>query len=212
VTVVQAAGRVAALSVAAVVAATLPATIVVDTAQATSPAKHTLEFRPVLAALPVAGARTPTADETAAIASCDPGRLQALSGVPLTPRTALTGDACAVLSFAPHDGEGALYVGPARLTATDVASARSTFQSGQGYSIVMSLTKAGKKKFNGMAHDLFARESPGNEVAVVTDGRVVSNPAFQTDEFSGPVQISGNFTGKQARNLAATINRARRGT
>jgi preprotein translocase subunit SecD len=192
VTIVQTVRRVAVL----VVAATLASSILVGAAQASSAAKPALEFRPVLAALPAADARTPTADESAAIASCDPGRVQALSGVPLTPRAALTRDACAVLTFAPHAGKGALLVGSAKLTATDVASAKSTFQSGAGYVINLRLTKSGLKTFNQMASEQFDKPAPGDEVAMVVDGRVLSNPAFQTASFFGPVQISGSFTGK----------------
>jgi preprotein translocase subunit SecD len=206
VTIVRALRRVTLL----VVAAGLAATSAVGIAEATSPARHALEFRSVLAAVAAADARTATADESAAISSCDPGRVQAITDVPLTPRAALTGTACAVLPFAPGQGKGALFLGPARLTAAEIASAKSTFQSGQGYAVNLRLTRSGLKKFNRLAADLFSKMPPGNEVGMVVDGQVFSNPAFQTNHFSGVVQISGSFTGKEAEQLAATINRARR--
>ena len=69
---------------------------------------------------------------------------------------------------------------------------------------------AWQAKFNAMAAALFGRPAPRNEVAVVVDGVVYSAPAFQAMSFSGAVQLTGNFTTRQATSLASTINASRR--
>jgi preprotein translocase subunit SecD len=205
-------GRVA-LAVVAVLATVVPAgSAGAAAASAGTLPADTLQFRPVLAA--ITGATTtnpPTADEAAAIASCDPKRVAALTEVPAANATSSRPHACEVRRFAAGEATGALYLGPARLTAADVRSARSTYQSGSGYEIVVFVTKAGKRKFNAMARDLFPQESPRNQVALVVGGLVYANPAFQTSSFSGPISISGNYTQQEAKRLARTINRARRG-
>jgi hypothetical protein len=62
------------------------------------------------------------------------------------------------------------------------------------------LTKAG-----------FGKQTPQDQVAIVVNGRVISNPAFQSVSFSGPIQITGNFTSAEAAKLAKSIDRAARG-
>jgi len=172
---------------------------------------HTLELRPVLAEVPgPLVSRAPTAGEAAAIASCDPTRVQALTPVPVTSRASITAAACAVLPFAPRQGRGALYVGPSRLTARDVKSARAAFAQGQGNTVIFDLTRKGLTKFNRLARDSYAQAAPRNEVAITVDGAVVSNPVFESASFEGPVQISGNFSKKDAKAVAGKINQARR--
>jgi hypothetical protein len=61
-----------------------------------------------------------------------------------------------------------------------------------------------------MAGDLYDQLPPGDEVAMAVDGKVVSSPRFDGPDFSGPVEISGNFTSKQAAALARKIDQARR--
>jgi preprotein translocase subunit SecD len=69
----------------------------------------------------------------------------------------------------------------------------------------MDLTGSGAQKFNALAAKSFGQPSPTDEVAIVLDGVVQSAPAFQASSFSGPVQISGNFTQSEATDLAKLI-------
>jgi preprotein translocase subunit SecD len=194
-----------------------------------------LRFRPVLATLPPESAKpksststttttpgsstsapattTPTttapandAAAKAAVASCDVNQLATLTTIPTTSVGDDKRDACVVLPFRKGQGSGRLYLGPTKLTGKDVDSASSTFQSGQGYVVNMSLKDAGLTKFNALAADSFNKTAPQNEVAIALDGEVYSNPAFQTSNFSGPVQISGNFTSSEVSDLAKLIN------
>ena len=94
---------------------------------------------------------------------------------------------------------------PAGLSGADVSGATSTFVSGQGYAVEMTLKSSGETKFNALAAASFKQQAPRNEVAIVLDGVVQSNPAFQASSFT-TVQITGNFTQGQASDLATIIN------
>jgi preprotein translocase subunit SecD len=167
-------------------------------------------FRPVLAALPPlprTSAKTtvaPGAD--AAVASCDVNRIAALPWVPTTSRVHENQDGCAVLSFSRGQGVGRLYLGPTQLTGRDIDSASPRFASRQGYVIDMDLTRSGLRKFNELASTSFGKTPAQDEVAIVVDGKVQSNPAFQDATFSGSVEISGKFSQSEALNLAKLIN------
>ena len=144
----------------------------------------------------------------AAIASCDVSQLQTLPSIPTTQLADDKRDACVVLPLRPGSGGGGgrLYLGPTKLTGKDVDSASSTFVSGTGYTVDMNLKDAGLTQFNALAKSSFGQPSPTDQVAIVLDGQVYSNPAFQSASFSGPVQITGNFTQTQASDLAKLIN------
>jgi len=97
-------------------------------------------------------------------------------------------------------------LGPTVMTGNDVDSAKKNFQSGVGNVVEMTLKDQGLTKFNALAAKSFGQTSPTNEVAIVLDSIVQSNPAFQSANFSGPVQISGNFSTSEAEDLAKLIN------
>ncbi|NLV42160.1 MAG: protein translocase subunit SecD [Candidatus Hydrogenedentes bacterium] len=62
--------------------------------------------------------------------------------------------------------------------------------------------------FNGAASELFAEateQNIGNPMAIVLDGVVVSAPTIR-DRIVGRGQISGNFEGEEARDLAIALN------
>jgi preprotein translocase subunit SecD len=144
----------------------------------------------------------------AAIASCDVQQLATLPSIPTTQLADDKRDACVVLPLRPGGGGGGgrLYLGPTKLTGKDVDSATSTFVSGKGYAVEMTLKDAGLTKFNDLAKTSFGKQAPEDEVAIVLDGQVYSNPGFQSPSFSGPVEISGSFTQTEASDLAKLIN------
>ncbi|HWW44876.1 MAG TPA: protein translocase subunit SecD [Acidimicrobiia bacterium] len=193
-----------------------------------------LRFRPVLANIPALPATKPGTTTTTlpkateqsvrtAIASCDAqGVSSLLSSNTVLPTTALENDNakdCVILPvrnsnqrllLAPVTAKASTGV-PAGLNGSDVSSATSTFQSGQGYAVEVTLKSEGLAKFNALAAASYDASSPGSntprdEVAIVLDGVVYSNPAFQTSTFNGPVQITGSFSQGQASDLATVIN------
>jgi preprotein translocase subunit SecD len=188
-----------------------------------------LRFRPVLATVPATAALAPrgtTSTTTAAtrqtaeraVAACDATQISTLvsagAEVPTTPLANDARGACVVLPV--RNSKTRLLLGPvtakpglgvpAGLTGGDVASASSSFAQGQGYAVNMTLKSSGLKKFNDLAAASFPQSAPRNEVAIALDALVYSAPAFQASSFSGPVQITGNFTPSQASDLAKVIN------
>ena len=71
--------------------------------------------------------------------------------------------------------------------------------------MLFSFNDVASARFNGLAAELFPKQSPQNSVAIVLDGVVQTAPAFQTSSFTGAVQISGNFTRAEAEALAAAL-------
>lgn len=168
--------------------------------------------------VPTSEAGTPTTTTTlppdeaarrAVVASCNPDAVLALDRVPTTSRADDRRGDCVVLPLRATDGDkapGRLYLGPTELTGKDVDKARREFRQGEGYTVTMTLTGDGLDTFNALAARSFPQPPPRNEVAIVLDGVVQSNPAFRSPSFDGPVQISGNFSATEASDLAKLIN------
>jgi preprotein translocase subunit SecD len=192
-----------------------------------------LRFRPVLASVPVAAkassptttkptgttnptnTTTPSATTTtvpaddaaarAAVASCDTAAISTLTEIPTTRPADDRRKDCVVLEI--RNTKGArLLLGPTVMTGNDVDNAKSSFVSGRGSVVDMTLKDKGLSKFNALAGQSYGKTPPQNEVAIVLDSIVQSNPAFQSATFSGPVEISGSFTTDEASNLAKLIN------
>jgi hypothetical protein len=207
-------GRVVTVMLAVLVASPIA---VADASSRARPSHHLL-FLPVLATIRSPnGPSTPAIDQ--AVAACDVGQVTSLDGagtpLPSTPPVRIAAATCAVLHVtldrlfvAPLAGSSALGIPPG-LSGHDVRRVSTSFAQGQGWAVNLTLTTAGLAKFNALAAERFPNASPRNEVAMVVDGLVYSSPAFQAPSFSGPVQITGNFTPKQVSQLAATIRSAR---
>jgi preprotein translocase subunit SecD len=101
-----------------------------------------------------------------------------------------------------------LYLVAAKLTAADVKRAGSFSFPGSDYVVNFTLKRGGLRKLNTMARSQFGLSAPQDTVAIVVDGVVESNPAFQSPSVTGPIQITGNFTPTQAAKLARALNRA----
>ena len=90
---------------------------------------------------------------------------------------------------------------PARLVGTDVKGATATIpqtQTGAGeWTVDVSFTGSGQKKFTQLTKDTVNAQSPTNQVAIVLDGIVQSAPVTQS-VIPGDASISGSFTHKKA--------------
>ncbi len=140
-------------------------------------AKATFEIRPVLAILPPGTARP--------FFNLPPGGEVLSSRSSLGPRYA---------------------VGPAAVTGTSLRSAKAQYVPEEGWVIDLTLDQQGIEQFNALAAQLFPKQPPGNSVALVVDGVVQSAPAMRTPRFeSGSIQVSGGFTERQAKTLAASL-------
>lgn len=163
-----------------------------------------LRFRPVLALLPPLAKTTPT---TKATSSSSPSTTTTTQ-VPNTPLAGDKANATVVLPSRDSGNRKVRYqLGPAAFTGKGVSGAKAEFIGGQnGWVVVLSLKDAGEKAFNQLAQISFPKAPPQNAVAIVLDGVVQSAPAFQTSNFSGDVQITGNFSETDAKDLATVLN------
>jgi preprotein translocase subunit SecD len=192
-----------------------------------------LRFRPVLANLPPVAKKSSTTTTTkpsgittpgettappttttttapaddsaarAAVASCDSTAISALTEIPTTRRSDDKRSKCVALPI--RNSKARLLLGPTVMTGKDVDTAKKSFQSGVGNTVDMTLTSDGLTKFNKLASTSYGQTSPQNEVAIVLDSVVQSNPAFQSANFTGDVQITGSFSSDDADNLAKLI-------
>jgi preprotein translocase subunit SecD len=192
-----------------------------------------LRFRPVLANLPPEGTTTSTTTTTgapgatttapattttlpkkeqdaaanAAIQSCDTSLIGQLTTIPTTSRADDLADKCIVAKD--RFTKNRYLLGPTAMTGKGVSSAKSQFDQGNGYVVVMNLNGSGQSKFNALAAKSYGQPSPTDQVAIVLDGIVQSNPAFQTSTFGNSVQITGGsngFSQSEAADLAKLIN------
>ncbi|MDQ3944756.1 MAG: protein translocase subunit SecD [Actinomycetota bacterium] len=141
-------------------------------------------------------ATTPTTAPPAAPPEAPPGAC--------VPRKSAVDDptAIVVLPFRETDEErkGTLEcLGPAEMTGEAVKSAKARFESGWG--VTAKFTEKGAEQFNALAAKYFQRQ-----VAIVLDGVVISDPTIQAQRFErGEAEITGNFSEKDARDLALTL-------
>ena len=97
------------------------------------------------------------------------------------------------------DGSQFVYVlSAAQLTGEVVSDANATFQG--GWVVLVDFNNAGADAFDAMAAANF-----GQQVAIVLDGVVASAPRINAEEFDGQAVISGNFTEREAKDLALVL-------
>jgi preprotein translocase subunit SecD len=130
--------------------------------------------------------------------------------------TAVLPDACstegpksatpsATPSYCGKDGHG-YQLGPVELDRTNVAEAAAV-RDGQtiAWLVRLTLDGEGKVKFAMLTSDLAGKPPGENRLAIVVDGRVVSAPEVPNAVTGGEVDISGNFTESQARQMVTEI-------
>lgn len=172
------------------------------------------------AGAPTTTTTTPPATEAVkvAIASCDLSQLGSLTEIPTTSRADDKRGACVVLpvksdkakpdrrllgpTYAAKLSDGTDFV----LTGEAVDTAKSRYAASEGYAVSVSFNDRGAEAFDALAAESFPKTPPENQVAIVLDGIVVSDPAFQAPSFSGDVQITGSFTQTEADDLATVIS------
>jgi preprotein translocase subunit SecD len=93
-------------------------------------------------------------------------------------------------------------LGPSEVNGRALSGARAIVDpTTGGWGVEFSLTPGGTKDWNDMA----ARIGQGGQVAIDLDGEVKSAPALQTTNFPGKGQITGNFTQREAKDLALVL-------
>ena len=101
------------------------------------------------------------------------------------------------------------YAGPAGATGQVFKNDASAQINNGSWVVVVGLKggSEGEGKWNALANECFTKAStcPTGQIAIVLDGTVISAPVVQTNNFSGSVQISGDFTEGEARDLAKIL-------
>jgi hypothetical protein len=156
--------------------------------------KAKLEFREVLAQLPYAGADLPVQTGPGTTATCENGKA-------VTPAAKVTPEAHVTLPDRPdkHGKHFACYVlGPVLFDGSGIATAQPTLDPAQGWLLLVhfgnedSLTKVARPEVN-------------KQVAILLNDVVVSAPTIQPGIVGRDVQITGNFTEAEAKDLAASL-------
>jgi outer membrane murein-binding lipoprotein Lpp len=167
---------------------------------------HILRLRPELATVPPERGRVPRRDQptaAAAVASCDPARLDAVARIATTARAADAADACVVL---PVDGAARrVFLGAAQLTGSGITDVHAK-RKPRGDEIVLRLTTRGA-------------EVPPVQWRVDLDGRVVGTvvrsgtgglaPAADQPPASRLTITGPKIDGDRARTIADAIDQAR---
>lgn len=102
--------------------------------------------------------------------------------------------------------DGTTYaVAPAAITG-GVTTAKAMYQpGGSGYVVNLRFDRESQRKFDALARRSIDRPPPQNSVALVIDDVVQSAPSFQATAFPDGVQISSDFTKREAEALAAAL-------
>jgi preprotein translocase subunit SecD len=110
----------------------------------------------------------------------------------------------------PESGNGLRYaLGPAALSGSIVRRARAEDLGGTGRSWIVDirLTPSAARQYEALGRRLADREAPQNAVAVLVDGVMESQTAFDPSSADfDAIQIAGTLTGRQARELAASLD------
>jgi preprotein translocase subunit SecD len=169
-----------------------------------------LLFRPVLQQLPPEGATpsttttVPSSTTTIASDSATTSTTLPLDVAKTTPPEQDDEKAQVILPEKDKNGRvSARYLlGPAEVKGQALSSARASVDPNNGtWTVEFNLTGDGTKQWNDMA----AKVGSGGQIAIDLDGAVKSAPTLQTTNFPGSGQITGNFTEREAKDLALVL-------
>jgi preprotein translocase subunit SecD len=174
-----------------------------------------LYFRPVLQQLPASESATATTTTSPTTSTTvDPAADPTATTVPATTTTTIdptrttppaenAPDKQVVLPEKDGDTVIARYLlGPAEVNGQALSEARATVEPTTGvWRVEFSLTGEGTRQWNDMA----AKVGQGGQIAIDLDGLVKSAPSLQTTNFPGEGQITGDFTEREAKDLALVL-------
>ena len=101
------------------------------------------------------------------------------------------------------------YAGPSTADGQVFKNDAAAEISNGGWSVTVGLKDGseGEGRWNALANECFSKSQtcPTGQIAIVLDGEVISAPVVQTNNFSGSVQITGDFSEREARDLAKIL-------
>lgn len=134
----------------------------------------------------------PEAVQFRRIVKTEPGACATTSATTTTP----DGTACG--------SDGVRYtLGKVELDGSRVSEVKAALRD--TWYVGLSLDQEGARLFDRLTTDLAAQTPPQNQLAIVIHGRVVTAPTVSAPITGGKVEITGNFTKKDAEKLVAEI-------
>jgi len=125
-----------------------------------------------------------------------------------TPDISLTNERDKIALLNGRDGL-VYYAGPATADGRVFKNDAAAEISNGGWAVTVGLKDGaeGEGAWNALANECFAKSQncPTGQIAIVLDGEVISAPVVQTNNFSGSVQITGEFSEREARDLAKIL-------
>jgi preprotein translocase subunit SecD len=105
-----------------------------------------------------------------------------------------------------RDGSVKYVLGPTAVEGTRVDNAAAEIPQGTSQFVVsLDFDGEGTRQFGKTTKDLVGKTPPQNQFAIVLDGVVVSAPRINEAITGGKAQIEGDFTQKEAQNLANVL-------
>jgi hypothetical protein len=167
---------------------------------------HIVRFRPEISAVAGGQGRPTRREQTAAaaaVASCDPARLDVVDHVPTTARAADTAEACVILSSGTKSVRR-LFLGAAALTGGAIVDVRVRQKAGHD-EIVMRLTSKAAE----VALQQWRVDVDGKVVGTVTKVDTVHPSPAVVEQSAARLTISGPAIRADAHEIADAIDQAR---
>ena len=159
-------------------------------------------------------AAPPTTTEAGATTTTGPALLSATGDTttttapPAAPDISLTNERDKIALLNGRDGL-VYYAGPATADGRVFKNDAAAQINNGGWAVTVGLKDGseGEGTWNALANECFTKSQncPTGQIAIVLDGEVISAPVVQTNNFSGSVQITGNFSEREARDLAKIL-------
>jgi preprotein translocase subunit SecD len=93
-------------------------------------------------------------------------------------------------------------LGEVELDGTHVSEVtKPILRDGAGWIVGLTLDDEGAQRFSRLTTELTTKTPPQNQLAIVVRGRVVTAPAVMSPILGGKLEISGNYTKKEAEQL-----------
>ncbi len=160
--------------------------------------------QPPMAAASAEGATTTSSPELLLAT----GESTATTVAAATPDISLTNEPDKIAILNGRDGL-VYYAGPAGADGQVFKNDAAAEISNGGWVVTVGLRDGslGEGQWNALANECFTKSQtcPTGQIAIVLDGEVISAPVVQTNNFSGSVQITGEFTEREARDLARIL-------
>jgi len=170
-----------------------------------------LFFRPVLGDVPPEGATPPTTTPPPTTPESTPTSAEAATTTTAPPTDIKTtppeqNDEKAQVVLPEKDDKGKVIaryaLGPAEVKGQAISSARAEINPTTGeWGVTFNLTSDGTSAWNAMA----TKVGQGGRIAIDLDGVVKSAPSLQTTNFPGSGQITGDFSEREAKDLALVL-------